>query len=114
MEQQTDSIVQSIQTLLNAMRQPGPYGNDFLGVVQEINDVVDSVVKHSKSVLSKTGLISSAAIVLNDLTLVSDQLDTLGRDMVRETPSKSLKQKMASSSYEIAKYVKELLNLLER
>jgi hypothetical protein len=113
LEQQTDAIVGSIQSLLNAMRQPGPYDNTFLDIVKEITTVVESVVKESKAALSGTDVSNSAGVILGDLTSVSGQLSNFGREMVESAPTKNLKQKMASSSYEIAKFVKELLNLLE-
>ena len=113
MEQQTDTIVASIQDLLNAMRQPGPYDKSFLEIVKEITIVVEAVVRESKTALSGTDVSNSAGVILGDLTSVSSQLSNFGREMVETAPTKNLKQKMASSSYEIAKFVKELLNLLE-
>ena len=53
--------------------------------------------------------------VFEDLFKVSRQLETFGTEIVGPSgqSNKQLKQKMASSSYEIAKYVKELLTFLE-
>lgn len=113
LEMQTDTIVQSIQSLLNAMRQPGPYGRDFLAIVGDISDVVNAVITESKGTLANTEFGDKAGVILVDLVKVLKQLEGLGQEMVNVSPSKSLKQKMASSSYEIAKYVKELLNVLD-
>ena len=106
-------IVQAIQNLLNAMRQPGPFGQEFLDIVHGIIDVVQHVIKESRLTLSTTELSANASLVLKDLSSVCLELDTIGKDMTGPTPSNGLKQKMASSSYEIAKFIKELLSLLE-
>lgn len=107
-------IVHSIQTLLNAMRKSGPYGDDFMQIIRGIMDVVDYVIDTCKTPMMEN--IDNAQIenVFEDLHRESRQLESFGAEMVSPDGSnKQLKQKLASSSYEIAKYVKELLTFLE-
>jgi hypothetical protein len=113
LEEQTDVIVQSIQNLLNMMRQAGPYGQPFLSSIQGIVDVVQKVSHEANLTLSASDLYATASNLLSDMSAACSQIESLGRDMVNIAPNKALKQKMASSAYEIAKYIKELLNLLE-
>jgi len=51
-------------------------------------------------------------LVIQDLEVVVRNLEDLGRDMC-VAASKGLKQNMASCSYEIAKFVKEWVSILE-
>ncbi|TPX71731.1 hypothetical protein SpCBS45565_g00893 [Spizellomyces sp. 'palustris'] len=116
LEKQTDQIVQAIQTLLIAMRQTSTLTPDFSATVSGITSIVDNLVTVSQSTLSKPSALefrSRGEGILSDLSAANIRLEELGKSMVSEPGSKSLKQRLASSSYEIAKYVKELISLIE-
>jgi hypothetical protein len=50
--------------------------------------------------------------ILDDLLSVNSKLEGLGEAIVDTPTSKSNKQKLASSSYEIAKFIKEIIGLI--
>ncbi|KAJ3190530.1 component of the polarisome [Irineochytrium annulatum] len=117
LEKQTDLIVQAIQTLLYAMRnQTGAFGQEFKDTVSGITSIVENLVAVSRRTLSTP---SASAFkqrgekILEDLSAANLNLEQLGVSMVNSPQSKTLKQRLASSSYEIAKYVKELIGLIE-
>ncbi|KAI8831569.1 hypothetical protein BC829DRAFT_449332 [Chytridium lagenaria] len=92
LEKQTDSIVQAIQTLLYAMRnQTGAFGEDFKQTISSITTLGE---------------------ILEDLGAANVTLEQLGVSMLNSPQSKTLKQRLASSSFEIAKFVKELISLI--
>ncbi|KAI9094657.1 hypothetical protein DFS34DRAFT_582702 [Phlyctochytrium arcticum] len=116
LERQTDQIVQAIQTLLYAMRQSTTFGQDFKDTVSGITSIVDNLVTVSRRTLSKpsaTEFRNKGELILQDLGNANLKLEELGVSMVNSPGSKTLKQRLASSSYEIAKYVKELISLIE-
>jgi hypothetical protein len=97
------------------MRQPGPYGDEFMGVINQIMIAVDLVVANCRtSMMDRIGnpRIGESFEELND---ASRRLESLGTQIVGSTGEldKQLKQQIASYSYEIAKFVKELLTYLE-
>jgi hypothetical protein len=114
LERQTDVLVASIQTLLNAMREPGPYDSGFLAKVQSMSQIVDGVIEECQRGFSKTPLRTQSQKIINQLQRVNQDFMKTGRDLIAEKyqPSKALKQRMASCAYDIAKLVKDLINLL--
>jgi hypothetical protein len=113
LEKQTDSIVQAIQTLLYAMRSSDSF--DYQDTVLGINTIVDNLVNVSlKSLREPTArqFRDDGERILRDLSEANERLNTVGKSEDLAT-NKALKQKLASSSYEIAKFVKELISLLE-
>jgi hypothetical protein len=115
LEQQTDLIVQAIQTLLRSMRKSS-YGTEFQDTVLEINDIVTNLVTISrKAFLSGSGLrySESGEHILRDLTQSNNLLRDLGKNIGGNPSSKQLKQQLASASYELAKFTKELVSLIE-
>ncbi|KAI8822407.1 uncharacterized protein EV422DRAFT_523906 [Fimicolochytrium jonesii] len=116
LEKQTDQIVQAIQSLLLAMRQSTSFGQSFSDTVTSITTIVDNLVTVSRTTLAKPAAAefqTRGEMILQDLSNSNVKLDELGRNMLAMPQSKTLKQKLASSSYEIAKYVKELISLIE-
>ncbi|KAI9341555.1 hypothetical protein DFJ73DRAFT_843655 [Zopfochytrium polystomum] len=116
LERQTDQIVQAIQSLLLAMKSNAPIGQEFDDTVRSITDIVFNLVKVSNNTLNKPSAAqfrNSGEAILQDLSAANIKLEDLGVSMLSSPQSKSLKQKLASSSYEIAKYVKELISLIE-
>jgi hypothetical protein len=94
------------------MRQPGPYGKEFMEIVNSIATIVDAVAQESAANLAGSHIETPSKPIIIQLSTVKDEMKSIGKEMVMEAPTKSLKQKMASCSYEIARHVKELLNLL--
>ncbi|KAH9275123.1 hypothetical protein BASA83_002347 [Batrachochytrium salamandrivorans] len=116
LEQQTDLIVQAIQSLLYAMRQSSNFGQGFKDTVTGITNIVDNLVEVSRSTLNRppgAEFLERGENILQELSTANIRLDELGTSMINSPQSKTLKQKLASSSYEIAKFVKELISLIE-
>nr|KAJ3421743.1 component of the polarisome [Polyrhizophydium stewartii] len=116
LERQTDLIVQAIQSLLLAMRQSSSFGQDFIDTVGTITRIVDNLVRVSRVTLGKpqaAAFRDSSEPILQELSVANVRLNELGEAMVASPQSKTLKQKIASSSYDIAKFVKELISLIE-
>ncbi|KAI9345317.1 hypothetical protein BDR26DRAFT_856730 [Obelidium mucronatum] len=117
LEKQTDQIVQAIQSLLNSMRQNQTFGPEFTATVSQITTIVTSICQVSAASMAKP---SAAAVrnrgneILIDLKDSSSKIGELGNALVASPTSKALKQRIASSSYEIAKFVKELISLIEQ
>ncbi|KAJ3241069.1 component of the polarisome [Chytriomyces hyalinus] len=117
LEKQTDLIVQAIQSLLNSMRQNQTFGPDFTATVSSISTIVTSIVQVSGITMSKpsaAGFRVRGLEILADLKESSGKIGELGANLVAQPSSKALKQRIASSSYEIAKFVKELISLIEQ
>ncbi|KAJ3334433.1 hypothetical protein HDU93_007942 [Gonapodya sp. JEL0774] len=87
LEQKTDDIVIAIQDLLQQMRQTSNYGPELRSSITEISDIVE------------------------DLILSNRKLTELGNSVVEAQQSKSIKQKVAAASYEVAKDVKSLVEI---
>ncbi|KAJ3102582.1 component of the polarisome [Phlyctochytrium bullatum] len=115
LERQTDQIVQSIQTLLHSMRQSAN-GEEFRDIIGGITRTVDEVIRESdrSSVeLNIPDLRDRIKPVLDDLFAANQKLGDLGYSIIDQPQSKTLKQRIASSSYDIAKFVKELISIIE-
>ncbi|KAJ3413524.1 component of the polarisome [Chytridiales sp. JEL 0842] len=115
LEKQTDLIVQAIQGLLHAMRQSTSFGQEFTDTVRGITSIVDNLVKVASRTLSKPSGVefrNRGEAILQELESANIRLEELGVSMINSPQSKTLKQKLASSSYEIAKHVKELISLI--
>ncbi|KAI8615600.1 hypothetical protein BC830DRAFT_1121817 [Chytriomyces sp. MP71] len=117
LEKQTDLIVQAIQSLLNSMRQNQSFGAEFTSTVASISTIVTSIVSVSTITMGKSsaaGFRVRGLEILADLKESSGKIGELGANLVAQPGSKALKQRIASSSYEIAKFVKELISLIEQ
>jgi hypothetical protein len=109
LETRTDEIVQAIQALLQSMRQSTSFGSEFTETIASITEIVDMVLSTSGATVSKpfcAGFRGRAEGILDELAGANEALVGLGKTLVEMPGSKSLKQKVASSSYEIAKFVK--------
>lgn len=122
------------------MRQSTSFGQDFKDNISGITSIVENLVGVSRQTLSKpsaTDFRTRGEMILQDLASANDKLEELGESMMNSPQSKTLKQRLASSSYEIAKvgacalfcqrwrystrsppsiviqYVKELISLIE-
>ncbi|ORY05325.1 hypothetical protein K493DRAFT_296531 [Basidiobolus meristosporus CBS 931.73] len=88
LEGQTDSIVQAIQALLQIIRS-SRFGQELTTTIKNINDIVQDLASNSK-------------------------MSKLQGEFAKTTSDhKVLKQKLASASFEIAKFTKELVGLIE-
>ncbi|KAJ3074588.1 Peroxisome biosynthesis protein pex1 [Podochytrium sp. JEL0797] len=115
LEKQTDQIVQAIQSLLGLMRQSQTFGPEFTSTVTQIINIVSSICQVSAATMSKpsaAGVRSRGTEILLDLKDANSKIGELGNALVASPSSKALKQRIASSSYEIAKFVKELISLI--
>ena len=107
------------------MRDPKSTGNEIQEFVNEIVNFVDNVVyesnetfgTHTSSIRHRVRL--DAEDVLAVMGEVRDKLSDLGEDVGSRSSSTSVqsrkltRQKLANLSYEIAKYAKELLDVLD-
>lgn len=106
LEAQTDLIVQSIQALLKTMRNSEIFGSELTDIVADITSIVQSLVYSSKQSLglpTASRIHNDGHLILQDLEYSAQMLETLGASLIIDPSSKSLKQKVATSSYEIAK-----------
>ncbi|KAJ1569780.1 component of the polarisome [Nowakowskiella sp. JEL0078] len=113
LEQQTDLMVQGIQSVLMLMKQTSNLGPDFGRTVRNITEIVNNVVQVSRRVLQRSNKRNQAEDILLDLERSNVRLGDLGEEMSKYTAAKQDKQRLATSSSEIAKRVKELVSLLE-
>ena len=98
------------------MRQSTSYGQEFQDTISGITGIVDNLVKVSKRTLNRPSandFRTRGETILQELTSANSKLEELGNSMVNSPQSRTLKQKLASASYEIAKFVKELISLIE-
>lgn len=124
LEKQTDLIVQAIQSLLYAMRQ-ATFGQDFQDTINGITSIVSNLITACRKTFREVPEASQYKVkgesVLKDLLNSNDRLAMLGKSFMSgnmgggsggddEKPSK---QKLASASYEVAKYTKELVSLFD-
>lgn len=129
LETQTGLIVSSIQILLRSLRS----SSDSEGISDasdDITKVVDQVIRQTRMTLATPDLVSApqatelrsqGEMVLEDLENSVDLLIEMKEQLEAEpdlahsssAEAKSLKQKMASASFDIAKYAKELVSLIE-
>eukprot|EP00842_Homolaphlyctis_polyrhiza_P004569 jgi/Hompol1/5112/HPOL_004157-RA len=107
LEQQTDLIVQAIHSLLQIMRQTSTFDQGFLDIVHRITGIVDRLVQVSRQTMmahpTGSSIQASGEPILQQLSQASTTMNELGNSMINAPPSNTMKQKLASSSYEIAK-----------
>ncbi|KAG0370049.1 hypothetical protein BC939DRAFT_439854 [Gamsiella multidivaricata] len=129
LETQTVLIVNSIQTLLTSLRSASNSG-DISDVSDNITMLVDQVIRQTRMTLATPAAIegphaleleSQGEFVLEDLESSLDQLIAIKVQLENDSElawssspdAKSVKQKMASASFDIAKYTKELVSLIK-
>ncbi|KAJ3115385.1 component of the polarisome [Nowakowskiella sp. JEL0407] len=119
LEKQTDRIVQAIQSVLLAMRSMQPVSEqqeeEFMRNVEMIITVVEEVVGTSTESIESVGrgggsevLMGEGMEVLKKLENANLGLKSLGMSLQKNGQSKTVKQRLASCSYDIAK-VKNLV-----
>ncbi|CAG8595926.1 18399_t:CDS:2, partial [Gigaspora rosea] len=119
LEHQTESIVQAIQTLLSSIRN-GSYANDFSENIASIVTIVVNVISTSQNFLETSSgapYRSRGDPILKDLENGANKLgemrETIANDGENFMANKVSKQRLASASFEIAKFTKELVGLFE-
>ncbi|KAF0369171.1 hypothetical protein F8M41_013440 [Gigaspora margarita] len=119
LEQQTESIVQAIQTLLGSIRN-GSYANDFSENIASIVTVVVNVISTCQNFLETSSgapYRSRGDPILKDLENGANKLGEMRETIVNDgenfMANKASKQRLASASFEIAKFTKELVGLFE-
>ncbi len=105
MEKQTDDIVSSIQSLLKLLRN-SQFDKEFIDVVVKIQSVVKDIIQTTSTSLK------GEDEVIHLLEKSGNNLKHLCDLMMNETEKPS-KQQLASASYEVAKYTKELVGLFD-
>ncbi|CAG8561313.1 7706_t:CDS:10 [Paraglomus occultum] len=119
LERQTEAIVQAIQTLLSAIRN-GSYVNEVTDSITTITTIVQNVIVVARDSFNSPAGESFAdrgKMILKDLEISVDKLDQM-RDSIssdREdfANNKILKQSLASAAFDIAKFTKGLVGLIE-
>jgi ABC-type transporter Mla subunit MlaD len=116
LEEQTDDIAHTIQDLLQTMRSASSSGPELKHFIRKVNDRIDAVVEESRLTFSKHGdseLVMDANDLSDTLSRARSTMDGLVEDIMADSSNKSVKQKIANTSYDIAKTVKEHQGLLE-
>ena len=116
MEEETDEIAHTIQVLLQSMRLTSTSGYDLQRLIRQVTDRIDGVIFESDNTIRETmdrGIVDEAMDTLSRLSLARDTMDSLADSVVEDSSNKAIKQKIANTSYEIAKHAKELLGFLE-
>ncbi|KAI8071492.1 hypothetical protein BC940DRAFT_270277 [Gongronella butleri] len=118
---ETDQIVQNVQRLLGALRSPQRI-SEVYGIITKIVEVVATVTESSQHTFSSNhtgaGLRyrQKGDTILSDLKTCKEKLMHIRNASFAhspETASSSAKRDLAKESYEIAKYIKELISLCE-
>jgi len=122
LERQTEAIVQAIHTLLQAIRGATySSGGDLTDNINTITTIVLTVIAvcHDSFKSSAGALYQTRGdIILKELENNVDKLDEMkdliAKDSTDFMSNKVSKQQLASASFEIAKFTKELVSLVKK
>jgi hypothetical protein len=106
LEQQTDSIVQAIQKLLEQLRLPKPTG-ELDPIVAGISQIVSTIIQVSSQTFEKVPE-PLADDIMNQLSQANANLIQATHELQTNLSVQS-KQQVASYSYEIAKVQSEFM-----
>ena len=98
------------------MRSSSTSGNEMEKTIRVIADHIDVVIFESKGTFSRHGnndLSDDGLDLVSGLSEACNVMKSLGTKIANDSLNKSLKQNIANTSYEVAKYAKDLLGLLE-
>lgn len=118
LERQTESIVQSIQTLLTAIRN-GSFGKELTDNINTITTIVLNVIAVCRDSFKSDNVPQSVRgnVILKELEDSIDKLDEMRESITDNSEdflnNRAAKQRLASASFEIAKYTKELVGLFD-
>ncbi|CAG8642255.1 16371_t:CDS:2, partial [Dentiscutata heterogama] len=114
LERQTESIVQSIQTLLTAIRS-GSFGKELTDNINTITTIVLNVIAVCRDSFRSNNIPQSVRgnVILKELEESIDKLDEMRESITDNRDdflnNRAAKQRLASASFEIAKFTKELV-----
>jgi methyl-accepting chemotaxis protein len=108
LEEQIDNIAHAIQDLLQEMKKPNPNADEISSLVNEISQFVDNIIYETQGTIDtapglSNDLLNDADDVLAILTDIRNELLDLGEDILDHPEDRQIKQKVANSSYEVAK-----------
>ncbi|KAL6594420.1 hypothetical protein LY90DRAFT_666950 [Neocallimastix californiae] len=117
LEEKTDLIVQGIQSLLFKIQQSNATYEEFNGDIGRITSIVDNVINASQDTFTSpvgSYLFNDGEPILQELKMGNQRLKEMGLSMQNKSEQeiKATKPNLASASYEIAVYVRDLLELL--
>ena len=98
------------------MRSSTTSGHELANFMRNITDHINAVAMESKDSFGTHGhrdLAEQALEIVLSLSASGKSMDSLSSMIVDDPSNKSIKQKIANTSYEIAKHAKDLLGLLE-
>lgn len=111
MEQETDHIVKSIQSLFKILKNPNPNESELDSSLTTIARIVSAMLDTCEhSVKSVNGDSCDEIFILLESNL--DRLLFLGETIKIEVGNKNVKQQIASTAYDIAKAVKRLIEII--
>ncbi|CAG8619027.1 73_t:CDS:10, partial [Racocetra persica] len=114
LERQTESIVQAIQTLLTAIRN-GSFGKELTDNINTITTIVLNVIAVCRDSFRSANVPQSVRgdVILKELEDSIDKLDEMRESITNNREdflnNRASKQRLASASFEIAKFTKELV-----
>ncbi|PHZ08559.1 uncharacterized protein RHIMIDRAFT_268880 [Rhizopus microsporus ATCC 52813] len=116
LKNETDTIVQTIQNLLSALRLP--QNGEVYSIITSLIKIISTIIDKSSSVCSSpSGYAYTRACrpILNELDQCSQRLSLLQKSQFISgaVATANAKRDLAKEAYEIAKYTKELINLFE-
>lgn len=118
MKTETDHIVQTIQSLLGALRSPGQ-ASQVYDIITSIMNIVASIVEVAESTFSSGPgyrYRKQGGLVLSDLQQCKKKLMHIRDTSFARSPESAsavAKRDLAKEAYEIAKYTKELINVID-
>ena len=98
------------------MRSSSASGHELAKYISVICEHIDTVMYETRGTFKRHGdrdISEKALYIASDLSDTKNLMDSLGSKIGNDPSNKSLKQKIANTSYEIAKHAKDLLGLLE-
>ncbi|KAI8370242.1 hypothetical protein BD560DRAFT_396821 [Blakeslea trispora] len=113
---ETDHIVSSVQNLLNALRSSD---SSLYNIITSIIDIVSNIVHTSKITFSNGEGVrykNQGHVILNDLDNCNSKIIRIRDTSFSNSPQNAnaiAKRNLAQESYEIAKYTKELIGMLD-
>jgi len=118
LEEKTDLIVQGIQSLLKKIQEPCASSEEFTNAIGHVTGIVENVITASQNTFSSQAgshLSNSGEPIIQGLKMGNNRLKEIGASMQNKSEQeiKTLKQSLTSPSYEIAVFVRDLLELLE-
>ncbi|KNC98726.1 uncharacterized protein SPPG_06404 [Spizellomyces punctatus DAOM BR117] len=112
-EDETDAIVSLIQTLVSSLKTGTPESSN--STIQSIKSSVDDIIFETGRTrpMLDSDTRSQSDVILEVLQEAVDNLVETGEELLRSEGNRTVKQKIGTCSYEVAKHVKSLLGLFE-